>query len=201
MLLKQRIARLVIEEIVANVDDKASQLVLVVHWAGGRHPELRIKKARLGEHGRQNDVGVMDLIKQMAGQSSDELIAATLNRLGLRTGKGNTWKKHRVTSVRRCLKLPAYDPEAPLKTLNAAQAAPRLGVDSRTVHELLKHRLLPGRQLVQFAPWQTPAEALETPARVGDGAKYQEGQNSSKKAGCRCGDAYATRDELGEKAS
>jgi hypothetical protein len=164
MVLKQRIARILIEEIVADVDVKASQLVLIIHWAGGRHSELRLKKSRLGEHGRQNDANVMELIREMAGQFPDELIAATLNRLGLRTGKGNTWKKHRVASVRSYLNLPAYDRDAPLKTLNAAQAAKSLGIDTRTVHELLKEGLIPGRQIIRFAPWQIPVEALETPA-------------------------------------
>ena len=127
MPLKQRIARILIEEIVADIDDEASVLILTIHWVGGRHSELRLRKARLGEHGRKNDVGVMDLIKQMAGHFPDELIASTLNRLGLRTGQGNTWKKYRVASVRTYLRLPAYDPAAPAKTLNAAQSARRLG--------------------------------------------------------------------------
>jgi hypothetical protein len=105
----------------------------------------------------------MELIREMAGRFPDELIAATLNRLGLRTGKGNTWKKHRVASVRSYLQLPAYDPDAPVKTLNAAQAAKRLGVDSRTVHELLNQKLIPGKQVIRFAPWQIPVEALEMP--------------------------------------
>jgi len=170
MVLKQRIARILIEEIVADLDVKASQLILIIHWAGGRHSELRLKKSRLGEHGRQNDANVTELIKDMAGQFPDELIAATLNRLGLRTGKGNTWKKHRIASVRSYLNLPAYDPEAPARTLNAAQAAKRLGVDSRTVHELLRQKVIPGKQVIRFAPWQIPVEALESPAvlkRVG----------------------------------
>jgi len=34
----------------------------------------------------------MELIKDMAGQFADELVAATLNHLGVCTGKGNTWK-------------------------------------------------------------------------------------------------------------
>jgi DNA invertase Pin-like site-specific DNA recombinase len=162
--LKQRIARILIEEIVADVDAKASQLILIIHWSGGRHSELRLKKSRLGEHGRQNDANVMELIREMAGHFPDELIAATLNRLGLRTGKGNTWKKHRVTSVRSYLNLPAYDPKAPVKNLNAAQAAKRLGIDSRTVHELLKRKVIPGKQVIRCAPWQIPVEALETHA-------------------------------------
>jgi hypothetical protein len=41
--LKQRIARILIEEIIAEVDVKASQLILIIHWAGGRHSELRLK--------------------------------------------------------------------------------------------------------------------------------------------------------------
>jgi DNA invertase Pin-like site-specific DNA recombinase len=163
MGLKQRIARILIEEIVAGVDVKASQLILIIHWAGGRHSELRLKKSRLGEHGRQNDANVMELIRELAGHCPDELIAATLNRLGLRTGKGNTWKKHRIASVRSYLNLPAYDGDAPLKTLNAAQAAKRLCIDTRTVHELLKQGRIPGRQVIRFAPWQIPVEALETP--------------------------------------
>jgi len=33
------------------------------------------------------------VVRQMASQYSDDQIAATLNRLGLRTGWNNTWNK------------------------------------------------------------------------------------------------------------
>lgn len=48
MRLKQRIVRLLIREIVADVDDAASEIALVIHWIGGRHTELRIPKNKTG---------------------------------------------------------------------------------------------------------------------------------------------------------
>lgn len=163
MGLKQRIARILIEEIVANIDTATRELVLMVHWAGGRHTELRVRRAKSGEHGRRTDSGALEIVKQMAGQFPDELIAATLNRLGLKTGAGNPWKKNRVCSLRSRLSLPAYDPTAPITTVTAAQAAQRLGIDSRIVHELLRQKVIPGRQIVPYAPWQIPVQALDSP--------------------------------------
>jgi hypothetical protein len=44
MRLKQRIVRLLIREIIVDVDEKNREVVLVIHWAGGRHSEHRVKK-------------------------------------------------------------------------------------------------------------------------------------------------------------
>jgi hypothetical protein len=44
MRLKQRIVRILVHEIVADVDEKASEIVLLIHWTGGQNSELRIKK-------------------------------------------------------------------------------------------------------------------------------------------------------------
>jgi hypothetical protein len=48
MHLKQRIVRILVGEIVADVDDAASEIVLLIHWTGGRHSELRMKKNLTG---------------------------------------------------------------------------------------------------------------------------------------------------------
>ncbi len=69
MGLKQRIARILIEEIVANVDKATNEVKLIVHWAGGRHTELRIRRAKSGEHGRRTAAEATELIKQMAGHT------------------------------------------------------------------------------------------------------------------------------------
>jgi|GEM_PF-4405890 len=47
---KQRLIRTLIEDIVADIDDDTGEIVLVVHWKGGRHTELRVKKPKTGEH-------------------------------------------------------------------------------------------------------------------------------------------------------
>ena len=42
MRLKQRIVRILIQEIIVDIDDASREIVLVMHWQGGRHTELRV---------------------------------------------------------------------------------------------------------------------------------------------------------------
>ena len=39
--LKKRIVRTVIHEVIADIDQEAAEIVLVVHWIGGVHSEMR----------------------------------------------------------------------------------------------------------------------------------------------------------------
>jgi len=77
MRLKQRIARILILEIVADLDEKANEIVLIIHWQGGRHSELHVARNKKGHHGRCTKVEVFDLVSQMAGQYRDEQIAGS----------------------------------------------------------------------------------------------------------------------------
>ena len=61
--LKQRITRILIHEIVANVDEQAQEVVLVIHWAGGRHSELRVPKLKTGHHGRCTKAEAVDIVQ------------------------------------------------------------------------------------------------------------------------------------------
>jgi hypothetical protein len=106
--LKQRILRILIQEIVADVDEQ--EVILVIHWGGGRHSELRVPKLQSGHHTRCTQVEVANIVRQMAGSYKDEEIALTLNRLRLKTGVGNSWNERRVRSLRSHLNLRAYDP-------------------------------------------------------------------------------------------
>ncbi len=66
--LKQRIARVLVREIVADVDGRANEIVLVIHWAGGRHSELRVAKNKPGHTSRWTDPGAVKVIRRMAGE-------------------------------------------------------------------------------------------------------------------------------------
>ena len=78
----------------------------MIHWMGGRHTELRVPKPKTGQHGRCTKAEAVDIVRQMAATYTDEEIALTLNRLGLKTGAGNTWNEVRLRSLRSYLKLP-----------------------------------------------------------------------------------------------
>ena len=165
MRLKQRIVRILIYEIIADVDLARQEIVLLIHWAGGRHSELHVKKNVTGKHGRCTRIEAIEVIRSMAGKYPDEQIAATLNRLGLRTGHGNSWSEMRVYWARYHHHLPAYDPNlASTTVLTLEKAARRLGVSPTTVRRLIKNKIIPAHQVVPSAPWEVRAETLESEA-------------------------------------
>ena len=163
MRLKQRLVRILIDEIVVDVDEKSSEVVLVIHWSGDRHSELRVKKNAIGKHRRCTDIEAIGVIRQMAEGFSDEQIAATLNRLGLRTGANNTWNEVRVRSAREYQQLPAFDPNHPREDFVTLRgASQRLGVGLTIVRRMIAEKKLPANQVIACAPWQIPTEALHS---------------------------------------
>ena len=165
MRLKQRIVRILVEEIVADVDDQQHEIVLLIHWAGGRHSELRVKKNEPGKHQRCTSVDAIEVVRQMSGKFPDEEIAATLNRLGLRTGAGNTWSTQRVYGMRHYHELPNNKvSRADLPMITMEEAAHRLGISPTSVRRLIDQQLIPAVQVVACAPWEIPVEALKTEA-------------------------------------
>jgi DNA invertase Pin-like site-specific DNA recombinase len=160
MRLKQRIVRILIEEIIADVDEQRREVILLIHWAGGRHSELRVKKKATGQHTRCNSTDAIDVVRRMASGYSDEEIALTLNRMGLRTGAGNTWNEHRVYSLRRSQQLSGTHSRN-CETVTLEQAADRLGVSATCVRHMIQRKLIPASQAVACAPWQIPASALQ----------------------------------------
>ena len=45
---KQRLIHILIQEIVCDLDEAANEVVLLIHWTGGRHSELRVPRVRTG---------------------------------------------------------------------------------------------------------------------------------------------------------
>ncbi len=162
MRLKQRIVRILIQEIVADVDGTAGEILLVIHWRGGRHSELRVKKNPTGRHSRCTNLEAIEVIRQMAGRFPDDQIASTLNRLGLKTGSGNTWVELRVRTARNYHSLPSYDRALRRNVLTLEDASEKLGVSHKIVRRLIDSNLITAAQVVPCAPWEIPAEAIES---------------------------------------
>jgi hypothetical protein len=163
MRLKQRIVRILVEEIIADVDDAASEIVLLIHWTGGRHSELRLKKNPTGRHSRCTSLETIEVLRRMSGRFPDDQIAATLNRLGLKTGTGNSWNEGRVRSVRSYHELPACNAAlVPRQTVTLEQASERLGISHKVIRRLIESKKIPAAQVVPWAPWEIPIEAIES---------------------------------------
>jgi hypothetical protein len=162
--LKQRIVRILIREIIADVDEKSREVILVIHWRGGCHSELRVKKSGTGRSRRCTDPETIEVLRQMAGKFTDQQIAATLNRLKLRTGVGNSWNTMRVRSARSYYQLPALAPNDQPREVTLQVAARRLNVSQSIVRRMVEEKILPARQVVPCAPWQISIEVLDSEA-------------------------------------
>lgn len=161
--LKQRILRTVLEEIVVDVHDSPPEAVLHLHWAGGVHTTLRVPKNRKGRTLQCTDRDVVDLMRELAKVCRDREVAQILNRLGYRTGSGNTWKEARVRSHRRYHQIPRFDERNRESWLTLTDAAQTLRVNASVVRRLLADGILPGRQVVPHAPWIIERKDLEIP--------------------------------------
>lgn len=175
MRLKQRIVRILVAEIVADVDQENQQVVLLIHWTGGQHSELRLKKNATGRHSRCTSLEAIEIIRRMAGRFPDEQIAATLNRLGVRTGAGNTWREGNIRSVRSYHQLPAYVAiRSERNTLTLEEASARLAVSHKVVRRLIEDGKIPATQVVPCAPWEITAEAIASKAILTEVKRIKE---------------------------
>ena len=151
--LKKRILRTVIKEIVVYVEPKT--LRVLIHWQGGPHTELGLRKRRSGEHRFTTAPDTVELIRQLARQMTDKQLAAQLNRLGIKTAKDHTWTRLRVGNFRQIHDIPNYSPgeHHARGELRLEEAATRLGVSYATVQRLIQRGQLPARQICPRGPW------------------------------------------------
>lgn len=153
VMIKKRILRTVLNEIIVDLNHGTHTIEMRLHWAGGVHTELKIPKNKPGCHSRATSQDIIELVRELAKVQTDSHIAATLNHLGLRSGPGNTWNQTRVKHFRHYHQIPVYveDPARTWMTMNEAAETLKVGV--RVVRTMVEHGILPARQAVKCAPW------------------------------------------------
>jgi hypothetical protein len=149
--LKKRILRTVLHEIIIARTAEPPEYLLHLHWQGGVHTELRVARTKPGKHRRATAPQVLDLIEEFSKICRDATTAATLNRLGYRTGTGKTWRAHSVASVRYQYRLPNFVKGK--DWLTRKQAAEQLHVSETVVSRLITQGTLPASQAAPLAPW------------------------------------------------
>ena len=158
---RKRIVRAVLVEIVVSIDGNRIQLRL--HWQGGDHTELTVRKNRSGRHRWTTDADTGSLIAELARVLPDRSITSLLNRLGKKTGKGNPWTEARLRGFRTSHGVPVYreGERQERGELNLKEAAERLGVSKMTILRQIQRGAIPARQACKGAPWVIAAGALE----------------------------------------
>ena len=160
---KQRLIHTLVKEIIFELDGATNEAVLLVHWVGGRHSEVRVPRVKAGGYPKDNVPTAVDALRKLAGHWPDRELAVSLNRMLCRTSDGETWTTVRVRDMRERLGLPEYDPsKSDGKFISLAKAAERLGICLGSARTLAEAGVLPGKQIMK------PVEALDTEAvRIG----------------------------------
>ena len=150
---RKKIIRLLVKEII--VDVVGNSLALIVHWQGGDHTEMAVRKNKVGQTRWTVEADVLDLVRVLARQLPDLAIAAILNRSGKRTGRGATWTRTHVCGLRNTHGIPAYreGERAEREEATLDEAADILKVSRATAYRMVSRGILPARQLCAGAPW------------------------------------------------
>lgn len=169
MRLKQRLVRILVQEVVIDLDDPANEVIVTVHWTGGRHTEIRLARVRTGRYPAERRPSAVDVLRKLGGQWPDRELAVTMNRMRCKSSTGGSWTVMRVREMRERLGIAEFDPASQaVPTISASKAALRLSICVGSVHRLIRSGVLPATQLMHSAPWQIPTAALDSEAvRIG----------------------------------
>jgi len=111
---KQRLIHILVREIVCELDEATNEAVLLLHWTGGRHTEVRVPRVKTGRYPGDRAATAVDALCKRAGHWPDRELAVPLNRMRCKPGMA---KAGRQSACANCASAPASP--------NTIQAPPR----------------------------------------------------------------------------
>ena len=179
---RKRIVRVVLREVVARVE--GDQIELLLHWQGGDHTRLAVKKNRRGQTRWSVEPETVDLIRACARLMPDKAIAGMLNRTGQRTGRLNGWTQSRVRGLRHPPRHSVHvDGEwAERGEVTLPEAAKLLGFSPMTVLRQIRIGIIPAEQYCKGAPWVIKRSAVEERQQIERAKVGRKGPPSSDTA-------------------
>src|SRR5437762_13310375 len=133
---------------------QTNEALVMIHWNGGRHTELRVSRVRTGRYPGDRHPSPVEAIRKLGGQLPDRELAVTMNRMRCKPADGNAWTTVRVRELRERLGIGAFDPGSQSEeTICVDKAALRLVSCVGSVYKLIREGILPATQLLPSAPW------------------------------------------------
>jgi DNA invertase Pin-like site-specific DNA recombinase len=161
---KKRLLRTLIREIVVDIDEVTSEVVLLIHWKGGVHTPLRLPRRRRGQSSGHTSKDIVEAVRVLSRIYSDEMIAGVLNRAKLPTARGNYWTRALVASLRATHGITCHDAEhqAVDGWMNLTQAANLAGVSNRTLRLAIERGYIAAERPIACGPWILNRQAIES---------------------------------------
>jgi hypothetical protein len=156
---KKRILRCLIRHVVLTSSEGSETLRVKVHWSGGEVSEVAVPRGKSGVTDNATNPEVIELVRDLAKEFSDEQIARILHRKHIRTATGLPFNLRRVMALRRTHTIPR-GPKVPVRgddVYTAEQAAEIFRVSRSTIIRWVEDGLLRGSQRTPAAPWRIQA--------------------------------------------
>jgi DNA invertase Pin-like site-specific DNA recombinase len=166
-ITRKRIIRVVLREVIARVEGEQIQLLL--HWQGGDHTRLTVRKNRRGQTRWVVEPETVDLIRTCARLMPDKAIAGMLNRTGKRTGRLNGWTQSRVRAFRNTHGIAVYREGEWVERgeVTLAEVAKLLNLSAMTVLRQINAGIIPAKQYCKGAPWVIRRQDIENQQLIG----------------------------------
>jgi hypothetical protein len=153
---RKRIARCLIENVVVHMPEQGEKIRAEIQFAGGEVTTLEVVRGKPGQHRFAADPEVVELVRLLAPEFTDDPIARIFQRKGLLTSKGLTFTGRHVTNLRynhgidgsRARTLDGED------VYTTEEASRIFGVVPGTIVRWVEAGLLKASQLTPGASWR-----------------------------------------------
>jgi hypothetical protein len=124
---------------------RENEAVVIVHWTGGRHTELRVARVKCGLYPADRQPSPVEVIRKLVGYWPDREPAVTMNRMRCKSADGKTWTTVRVRELRERLGTAAFHLNSQsTDTVSIDEAASRLKICVQSVDLFIRQGVLPG---------------------------------------------------------
>jgi hypothetical protein len=163
MALKKKIIRILIREIMVSLDDDMQDFTCMMHWQGGCHTTMSMKKPLSGAIKSTTPEPDIAVIRNLSVRCDDGEIARVLSKRGRTTARGKRWNQTRGAYTRKQYGIPAAD-KAHLdpNILSLGQAVKYTGVSDTTRMKLMNKNILPSNQVAPYAPLEINKSDLDS---------------------------------------
>lgn len=181
--LKKRLLRTAVREILVELQPEQKRLEVTIHWQGGVHTQIHVKKYDR-RRGRATDPDLVEMARKLAEDGlADADAARVLNMHGTTTPGGLPWTVERVTRFRRAHQLRCRTRKPSANTMTMSEAAAYLGVSRNGLLGLERIGALARNQVMEFAPWRVEKKQLDS-ERIQDLVRTLKARGRLPKGGC-----------------
>ncbi len=172
---RKRVLRLLLEDVTLRRD---RAIHIHIRWKGGATTTLERPLPLTAPELRRTPVAIVEQVRVLAREQTDQQIAATLNGRGLRTGAAQPFTRQRVRNLRHAYAIPSL--AAHLRGagwLTVPEMAAQLGVCEGTAKRFARAGVLPARRAddkdrILFAPPTGPLARTQPGERLRDRRCY-----------------------------